>query len=163
MANTDNNIRPIPQVPAYVNSEPYDRRDSWRTAPGSLYTPGSPHGDFKVNLETVTEEREIRSSDMSSSSNSSQAPKHGYSEKPSHTDHDPGHDAHGDGIDWRPGVKHQFPWIGFAGLMVILIATAMAVAILGLSDQKRVKDWPFTRFPAQPNLLLNIANQVQNL
>jgi hypothetical protein len=163
MASMDNNIRPIPQVPTYMNSEPDNHRDSWRTAPGSPYTPGSPHGDFKVDVETVTEEREVRSSDMSSSSNSTQAPKHGYCEKSSHTDHDPEHDPHGDGIDWMPGVKHQFPWIVFAGLMVILVATAMAVAILGFSDQKRVKDWPFTRFPAQPNVLLNIANQVQNL
>jgi hypothetical protein len=100
---------------------------------------------------------------MSSSSNSTQAPNRGDREKFSHTGHDPEHDGHGDGIDWSPGVKYQFPWIGFAGLMVILVATAMAVAILGLSDQKRVKDWPFTRFPAQPNVLLNIANQVQNL
>jgi hypothetical protein len=66
---------------------------------------------------------------MSSSSNSAQAPNHGDREKFSHTGHDPEHDAHGGGIDWRPGVKYQFPWIGFAGLMVILVATAMAVAI----------------------------------
>jgi hypothetical protein len=63
MASMDNNIRPIPQVPAYMNNEPDNYRDSWRTAPGSPYTPGSPHGDFKVNVETVTEEREIRSNE----------------------------------------------------------------------------------------------------
>ncbi|KAL1793458.1 hypothetical protein ACET3X_008440 [Alternaria dauci] len=68
-----------------------------------------------------------------------------------------------DGIDWRPGFKHQFPWIGFAGLMVILVATAGAITILAKSDKKRVEDWPFTKFTAQPNVLLNIANQVQNL
>jgi hypothetical protein len=68
-----------------------------------------------------------------------------------------------DGIDWKPGMRNQFPWIGFAGFITIIVATAMAVAILGLSDRKRVTDWPFKRFPIQPNVLLNIANQVQNL
>jgi hypothetical protein len=70
---------------------------------------------------------------------------------------------HDDGIDWKPGMRNQFPWIGFAGFITIVLATAMAVAILGLSDGKRVLDWPFRRFPIQPNVLLNIANQVQNL
>jgi hypothetical protein len=67
------------------------------------------------------------------------------------------------GIDWKPGMRNQFPWIGFAGFVTILIATAMAVAILGLSDGKRTTDWPFLNHPVQPNVLLNIANQVQNL
>jgi hypothetical protein len=145
MANMDNEIRPISQVPACANSDPDNHRNSWRTAPGSPYTPGSPYGDFKVNLETVTEEREIQSSDMSSSSNSSQAPKHGYREKSCHTEQGLEHDPYSDGIDWMPGVKHQFPWIGFADLMVILVATAMAVAILVSSHKQRVTEWPFTR------------------
>ncbi|KAH8723812.1 hypothetical protein GQ44DRAFT_709652 [Phaeosphaeriaceae sp. PMI808] len=68
-----------------------------------------------------------------------------------------------DGIDWEPGVRSQFPYIGFAGFVTIIFATAMAVAILGLSDGKRVSDWPFKRYTTQPNVLLNIANQVQNL
>ncbi|KAF2029533.1 hypothetical protein EK21DRAFT_89769 [Setomelanomma holmii] len=68
-----------------------------------------------------------------------------------------------DGIDWKPGMRNQFPWIGFAGFVTIIIATALAVAILGLSDGKRVDDWPFKKYPVQPNVLLNIANQVQNL
>jgi hypothetical protein len=67
------------------------------------------------------------------------------------------------GIDWKPGMRNQFPWIGFAGFITIIVATAMAVAILGLSDGKRVADWPFKKYPVQPNVLLNIANQVQNL
>jgi hypothetical protein len=60
-------------------------------------------------------------------------------------------------------MRNQFPWIGFAGFVTIIVATAMAVAILGLSDRKRVTDWPFKKFPIQPNVLLNIANQIQNL
>ncbi|UPX14085.1 uncharacterized protein EKO05_0004576 [Ascochyta rabiei] len=68
-----------------------------------------------------------------------------------------------DGIDWRPGFRQQFPWIGFTGLVIILFATSMGVAVLGQSNSKRVKDWPFTRFPIQPNVLINIANQFQNL
>jgi hypothetical protein len=67
------------------------------------------------------------------------------------------------GIDWKPGMRNQFPWIGFAGFVTIMVATALAVAILGLSDERRVEDWPFEKYPVQPNVLLNIANQVQNL
>lgn len=67
------------------------------------------------------------------------------------------------GIDWQPGWRNQFPWAGFAGLVTIIVATAMAVAILGVSNHKRVTDWPFEKYPVQPNVLLNIANQVQNL
>ncbi|KAF3000674.1 hypothetical protein E8E13_001157 [Curvularia kusanoi] len=67
------------------------------------------------------------------------------------------------GIDWKPGFRQQFPWIGFSGFIVMLIATSAAVAVLGTSNKERVKDWPFTRFPIQPNVLINIANQFQNL
>jgi hypothetical protein len=140
MANMDSEIRPVSQLPAYANSEPDNHRDSWRTAPGSPYAPGSPHGDFKAKVETVTEEREIHPSD-SSSSNSSQTPKHGYSETLSRAEQDPEHNPHTDGIDWMPGVKHQFPWIGFAGLIVVFVATVMAVTILVSSDLHRVNDW----------------------
>jgi hypothetical protein len=115
-----------------------------------------------AKVETVTEEHEIHLSDMSSS-NSSQTPKHGYSETFSRAEQGLEHDPHIDGIDWMPGVKHQFPWIGFAGLIVVFVATVMAVTILVSSNLHRVNDWPFTRFPAQPNVLLNIAHQVQNL
>lgn len=68
-----------------------------------------------------------------------------------------------DGIDWAPGVGPQFPWIGFSGLMTMIVATGLAVAILGSSNKKLVKEWPIHDFPVQPNVLLNIANQVQNL
>ncbi|KAH6619898.1 hypothetical protein C7974DRAFT_222833 [Boeremia exigua] len=72
-------------------------------------------------------------------------------------------DSSEDGIDWKPGFRQRFPWIGFSGFVLILFATAAAVGVLGASDQERVKDWPFTRFPVQPNVLINIANQFQNL
>lgn len=67
------------------------------------------------------------------------------------------------GIDWNPGWRNQWPWVGFAGFITLVVATAMAIAILAISNHKRVKDWPIERFPIQPNVLLNIANQVQNL
>jgi hypothetical protein len=72
-------------------------------------------------------------------------------------------DHHDHGIDWQPGWRNQWPWVGFSGFVVLLFATAMAIAILGVSNHKRVKDWPFEKYPIQPNVLLNIANQVQNL
>lgn len=72
-------------------------------------------------------------------------------------------DSSDDGIDWKPGFRQQFPWIGFLGFVIIIIATSMAVAVLGASNNERVKDWPFARFPIQPNVLINIANQFQNL
>lgn len=72
-------------------------------------------------------------------------------------------DGSDDGIDWKPGFRQQFPWIGFSGFIIIIVATSMAVAVLGASNNERVKDWPYTRFPVQPNVLINIANQFQNL
>jgi hypothetical protein len=72
-------------------------------------------------------------------------------------------DSSDDGIDWKPGFRQQFPWIGFSGFVIMIVATSMAVAVLGASNKERVKDWPFTRFPIQPNVLINIANQFQNL
>ena len=68
-----------------------------------------------------------------------------------------------DGIDWRPGFKARFPKIGFAGLIVVILATGAAVSVLVKSDKQRVDDWPFKSCPAQPNVLLNVANQIQNL
>jgi hypothetical protein len=71
--------------------------------------------------------------------------------------------ANDDGIDWRPGFRHQFPWIGFSGLVIVLIATSMAVAILVSSNHERIKEWPHRGYTVQPNVLINIANQFQNL
>lgn len=71
--------------------------------------------------------------------------------------------SHDNSIYWKPGWRNQFPWIGLAGFIIIVISTAMAVAILGLSHEKRVDDWPSKSWPIQPNVLLNIANQMQNL
>jgi hypothetical protein len=82
--------------------------------------------------------------------------KHNYDVESSEVDQD-------DGIDWKTGYKHQFPWVGFAGFVTIIVATAMAVAILGLSNNELTSEWPLKSFPVQPNVLLNIANQVQNL
>jgi hypothetical protein len=71
--------------------------------------------------------------------------------------------ASDDGIDWRPGFRHQFPWIGLSGLVIVLIATSMAVAILVSSNHERIKEWPHRGYTVQPNVLINIANQFQNL
>ncbi|CAN9375827.1 hypothetical protein CC77DRAFT_1021035 [Alternaria alternata] len=149
----DNEIRQVPQSPVLVNNDSGHNRDSWKTAPSS------PKEDFKVMIDAITEERENSTSYTGSSSESPNTSRQDYSEKFDHVEHN----SDIDGIDWRPGFKHQFPWLGFAGLMVILVATAGAVIILATSNEKRVKDWPFTKFTAQPNVLLNIANQVQNL
>ncbi|KAH7112805.1 hypothetical protein B0J11DRAFT_585269 [Dendryphion nanum] len=68
-----------------------------------------------------------------------------------------------DGIDWKPGFSYQFPWIGFAGLITIIVATCFAIGVLVASNHERVKDWPYASFPIQPNVLLNICNQLGNL
>lgn len=68
-----------------------------------------------------------------------------------------------DGIDWKPGVRYQFPWIGFSGLCTIIVATSFAVGVLVASNHERVKEWPYKKYPIQPNVLLNICNQFGNL
>lgn len=161
----DHEIRPIPQTPVdnnINNNNQQSEKDS----------PDSSKKDYDVKVEAVTQEREVPQNEWSSPPYSQQREsRYEYpnqresrweypQQRQSFYDGAPEED---DGIDWKPGFKHQFPWIGFAGLVTVIFATAMAVAILGISDGKRVKDWPFERFPTQPNVLLNIANQVQNL
>ncbi|KAH7359722.1 hypothetical protein BKA66DRAFT_225649 [Pyrenochaeta sp. MPI-SDFR-AT-0127] len=138
-------IEPAPQTPIADYREPDVNRNSWKDSPGSSKR------NIDVKVKAVTEEREIAEDERSNSPDSEKGQCAPLNNEPDY------------GIDWKPGFKNQFPWIGFAGLITIIFATAMAVAILGMSDEKRVKDWPFRRFPIQPNVLLNIANQVQNL
>lgn len=138
----DHEIRPISQAPTAVDVN----RES--------YVPDSPRKIPNAKVESVVEERELPHRHQRTVSMESEK------KESDHMNNEPLTD---EGIDWNPGFKQQFPWIGFAGLLTIIFATAMAVAILGLSNKKRVKDWPFERFPTQPNVLLNIANQVQNL
>ncbi|KAF1851232.1 uncharacterized protein K460DRAFT_351185 [Cucurbitaria berberidis CBS 394.84] len=132
----NNDIRPMSQTPTVVNNEVDIHRNSWRDSPKSS------KGHLVVEVDAVTKVKgTLRNADY----------ENAYEVGPD------------DGIDWKPGFKHRFPWVGFAGLLTVILATAMAVAILVQSDRKRVKDWPIERFPTQPNVLLNIANQVQNL
>ena len=139
----DHEIRPISQAPTAVDGN----RDS--------YVPESPRKMPPAKAEPVVEEREIRPQpDRTNSMESEKGEMARMAE---------GATCEEDGIDWNPGFKQQFPWIGFAGLMTIILATGMAIAILGMSNHKRVKDWPIARYPTPPNVLLNIANQVQNL
>ncbi|KAH9873040.1 hypothetical protein J1614_005436 [Plenodomus biglobosus] len=142
----DHDIRPISEASITGPQETTHKRSSHLLA-------NRTKDNVDVKIEAVTEERELNLED-SSSSITSQKKEAGYSSGDIEND---------GGIDWRPGFKHQFPWIGFAGFLVIILATALAVAILASSHEKRVKDWPSTRFAIQPNVLLNIANQVQNL
>lgn len=138
----DHEIRPISQAPTAVDAN----RES--------YIPDSPKRLASAKVESVVEEHEIHHRHQRTTSMESDKKESDYMNNET---------LHDEGIDWNPGFKQQFPWIGFAGFLTIIFATAMAVAILALSDEKRVKDWPFARFPTQPNVLLNIANQVQNL
>ena len=140
----DHEIRPISQAPTAVDAN----RDSWREPPLS------PKVGPDVKIQAVAEEKETGPEGDRIPSPTSH-PRDTLISNP--------HDDPEEGIDWNPGFAHQFPWIGFAGFCTIIIATALAVAILFQSDKKRVKDWPITKFPIQPNVLLNIANQVQNL
>lgn len=103
-------------------------------------------------VETPRKEKDERSSWTDSSTSAKKGADVGVEEV-----------ATDDGIDWKPGFRHQFPWIGFSGLVIVLIATSMAVAILVTSNHERVNDWPFKKYPIQPNVLINIANQFQNL
>ncbi|KAG9196183.1 hypothetical protein G6011_01304 [Alternaria panax] len=149
----DNKIRQFPQSPTLVNNDSGHNGNRWKTAQSS------PKEDFKVMIDAITKERGNSTSYTGSSSKSPHAFRQEYNEKFDHAEHD----SDMDGIDWRPGFKHQFPWIGFVGLMIIFVATIGAIIILVSSDKERVKEWPFRRLTAQPNVLLNIANQVQNL
>ncbi|KAI4654677.1 uncharacterized protein J4E79_008552 [Alternaria viburni] len=134
----DNEIRPAWQSPTVAPNSPGTDRESWKTAPGS------PREDFRFNIDAISEECGTHSSDVKKSSREPYIARREFNEKSDYADHN----SDIDGIDWRPGFKNQFPWIGFAGLVVIFVATATAVVILVSSHKKRVKDWPFTSFYA---------------
>ncbi len=138
----NHDIRPISEAPTAVDT----LRDS--------YAPQSPKVNPDMKIREVTEEKEIGIGAERGHSPVSDGT--GVPPTPTHVDHD-------DGIDWNPGFKNQFPWIGFAGFVTIILATLAAVTILSQSNGKQVARWPMKRFTTQPNVLLNIANQVQNL
>ena len=131
----DNEIRSAWHSPNFALNSSGTARDSWKTAPGS------PREDFRFNIDAINEDCGTYSSDVEKSSKEPYIPRREFNEKFDHAEHDPDID----GIDWRPGFKNQFAWIGFAGLVVIFVVTATAVVILVSSHKKRVKDWPFTR------------------
>ena len=128
-----------------------------------LVSPPTPNLDNTI--EPAQSTNDIRSTNEKSSVNdTSTSSSDSYKKAPNvETAEVDSDDSSEDGIDWKPGFRQQFPWIGFSGFVIILIATSAAVAVLGASNHERVKDWPFTRFPIQPNVLINIANQFQNL
>ena len=66
-------------------------------------------------------------------------------------------------VYWVPGFRAQFPWIGFVGFSCVIVAMAFATAILATSNGKRVIDWPTTKYPVAPNVLLNLVNQFSSL
>ncbi|KAJ4346141.1 hypothetical protein N0V95_005694, partial [Ascochyta clinopodiicola] len=142
------------------------RNDEKHTDQNTLakLTASSQNSDTTDTITPAQSTNDIRSSNDRTSVNDTSASSSSYKKGPdvetAEVDDD---DNLEDGIDWRPGFRQQFPWIGFTGLIIILFATSMGVAVLGQSNNKRVKDWPFTRFPIQPNVLINIANQFQNL
>jgi hypothetical protein len=51
-------------------------------------------------------------------------------------------DPEGNHEDWRPGVRAQFPWVGFGALCLMLGCLGTTVAILVTSDKKAQEEWP---------------------
>lgn len=45
-------------------------------------------------------------------------------------------------VEWHPGVKARFPWLGFAALLTILLCIAFTVIILVTSNGKVQEVWP---------------------
>lgn len=66
-------------------------------------------------------------------------------------------------VHWVPGIRAQFPWIGFSGIVCVLIAMALATAILVTSNGRRTNSWPMEKYPIAPNVLLNLVNQLSSL
>lgn len=141
-----------------------EQRDTNQDALARLTSPHTPKiGD---TIEPARSTTDVQSNNGQSSSNDTCAPSssHSYKKAPDVKTAEIDNDGDTeDGIDWKPGFREQFPWIGFSGFVLMLVATSAAVAFLATSNKERVKDWPFTRFPIQPNVLVNIANQFQNL
>jgi hypothetical protein len=43
---------------------------------------------------------------------------------------------------WRPGIRAQFPWVGFGAVCLMLGCLGTTVAILVTSDNKAQEQWP---------------------
>ncbi|KIW02243.1 hypothetical protein, variant [Verruconis gallopava] len=80
-------------------------------------------------------------------------------------------------VQWKPGVKARFPWIGALAIFTILLCIASCGIILGTSDGKFRNQWPAyerwkwvskykkwrVRAQIEPHVLLAIINTVSNL
>jgi hypothetical protein len=140
-----------------------EQRNTNQDALARLTSPPTPK--ISDTIEPARSTTDVQSTNEQSSFNDTCAPSsNSYKKAPDVETAEVDNDGDTeDGIDWKPGFREQFPWIGFSGFVLMLIATSAAVAFLATSNKERVKDWPFTRFPIQPNVLVNIANQFQNL
>ena len=91
-------------------------------------------------IEPAHSTTDVQSSNGKSSLNNTYAPSssHSYKKAPDveTAEFNNGDDTE-DGIDWKPGFREQFPWIGFSGFVLMLIATSAAVAFLATSEA----DW----------------------
>jgi hypothetical protein len=48
-------------------------------------------------------------------------------------------------LQWQPGVRARFPWIGFGALSLMLFCIASTIAILETSNGKAQEEWPGKR------------------
>jgi hypothetical protein len=64
---------------------------------------------------------------------------------------------------WTPGFWARFPWVGLAGMCLVLIGMACNIAVLCISNNKQVEKWPKRGQTITPNVLVNLGNQMSNL
>jgi hypothetical protein len=104
-----------------------EQRDTNQDALAKLTSPPTPKiGD---TIEPARSTTDVQSSNGKSSSNDTCAPSssHSYKKAPDVETAELDNDGDTeDGIDWKPGFREQFPWIGFSGFVLMLIATSAA-------------------------------------
>lgn len=61
---------------------------------------------------------------------------------------------------WRPGFFHQFPWMGFGGLLGVLICTSVCMVIVYVSNGKARSQW---KSLAAPNVLISVFTAVASI
>ncbi|KAF2729902.1 hypothetical protein EJ04DRAFT_568248 [Polyplosphaeria fusca] len=64
---------------------------------------------------------------------------------------------------WIPGFWNRFPWVGFAGMCLVLVGMGCTIAVLCISNDKQVDKWPISGRTVTPNVLVNLCNQIANL
>jgi len=63
-------------------------------------------------------------------------------------------------LAWQPGFRARFPWLGFACLSLVVVASVLSIVVLVLSNRKPVSRWDDR---VAPNVLLSVLSSASSI